>query len=223
MNNNSLYNCILFKGLASHIVEGLMSNIFSKIKSFEQGDIIAYQDEEVSSLMIVLEGIVRGEMIDFSGKTIVIEEIEASRPLAPAFIFGKQNTYPVNIVSQTDSKILILPKDSFIKLLQSSEKILENYLNIISSRAQFLSRKLKFLSFHSIKGKFAYYLLDLAKNNNSNFITLPLSQNKLSELFGVTRPSLGRAIREMHNNGIIIAKGKHIQIINTFELYELMK
>jgi CRP-like cAMP-binding protein len=86
-----------------------------------------------------------------------------------------------------------------------------------------LSQKLKFLSFHSIKGKFAYYILNLAKNNNTNYITLPASQAKLAELFGVTRPALARAIREMHNDRLIRADAKNIQILNTFELYELMK
>ncbi|MDD4216071.1 MAG: helix-turn-helix domain-containing protein, partial [Bacteroidales bacterium] len=75
----------------------------------------------------------------------------------------------------------------------------------------------------SIKGKFAFYILNLAKNSNSNYVTLPFSQSKLAELFGVTRPSLSRAIRELHNDNIIRAEAKNIQIINTYELYELMR
>ena len=54
-------------------------------------------------------------------------------------------------------------------------------------------------------------------------IILPLSQSQLADLFGVTRPSLGRAIRELHNGNIIRADAKSIQILNRSELYELMK
>jgi hypothetical protein len=32
---------------------------------------------------------VKGEMTDYNGKTIKIEDIEAPRPLAVAFLFGK--------------------------------------------------------------------------------------------------------------------------------------
>jgi CRP-like cAMP-binding protein len=162
-------------------------------------------------------------MVDASRKVIVIEEIESPRPLAPAFVFGMNNLYPVNIVAQTETKIVKIPKAEFVKMMQRSDKLLINYMNNVSGRAQFLSQKLKFLSFHSIKGKFAYYILNLAKNNNRNLVTLPLSQEKLAELFGVTRPSLARAIREMHNDGLIRAEAKNIQILNTYDLYELMK
>lgn len=221
--NEVLNSCILFKGIAQEVIKSLLSSVFHKEKNYLAEDLIAYQDDIAHSLMIILEGTVRGEMIDYSGKTIVIEEMEAGRPLAPAFIFGKENKFPVNVIAKTDVKLMIIPKDSLITLMQKSDKILNNFLNIISNRAQFLAYKIRFLSFHSIKGKFSYYILDLAKNNQTNNIVLPLSQNHLAELFGVTRPSLGRAIREMHNDGIIHAKGKNIQILNTYELYELMR
>jgi CRP-like cAMP-binding protein len=221
--NNILTGCPLFRGLESQEIENVFEGIFFQTKVFHEGEIIAYQDERVEHLMIVISGIARGEMVDFSGKTIVIEEIESPRPLAPAFVFGMNNTYPVNIVSQTETTVLKIPKPEFVKMMQKSDKLLINFMNNVSGRAQFLSQKLKFLSFHSIKGKFAYYILNLAKNNNTNYVTLPASQAKLAELFGVTRPALARAIREMHNDRLIRADAKNIQILNTFELYELMR
>jgi CRP-like cAMP-binding protein len=221
--NNILISCPLFKDIEAEEIQRIFDKIFYQNKEYEINEIIAYQDEKVEHLIILLEGIARGEMVDISGKTIVIEEIESPRPLAPAFIFGINNTYPVNIVSQTNTKIVKIPKLEFVRMMQRSDKLLINFMNNVSGRAQFLSQKLKFLSFHSIKGKFAYYILNLAKNNNTNYITLQISQSKLAELFGVTRPSLARAIREMHNDKIIRADAKNIQILNTYELYELMK
>lgn len=221
--NQILAECPLFKGLDKTEIEYVFEGIFFQTKNFFEGEIIAYQDEEVEHLMIILNGIARGEMVDFSGKTVVIEEIESPRPLAPAFIFGSNNKYPVNIVAQTAATVLKITKQEFVKMMQKSDKILVSFMNNVSGRAQFLSQKLKFLTFHSIKGKFAYYILNLAKNSNTNYVTLPVSQSKLAELFGVTRPSLARAIRDMHNDKLILADAKNIQILNTYELYELMK
>lgn len=221
--NQILAECPLFKGLDKTEIEYVFEGIFFQTKNFFEGEIIAYQDEEVEHLMIILNGIARGEMVDFSGKTVVIEEIESPRPLAPAFIFGSNNKYPVNIVAQTAATVLKITKQEFVKMMQKSDKILVSFMNNVSGRAQFLSQKLKFLTFHSIKGKFAYYILNLAKNSNTNYVTLPVSQSKLAELFGVTRPSLARAIRDMHNDKLILADAKNIQILNTYELHELMK
>jgi DNA-binding FadR family transcriptional regulator len=51
---------------------------------------------------------------------------------------------------------------------------------------------------------------------------MPMSQEELAEMFGVARPSLGRAIREMHNDGLINASAKYIQIINKKALVDLI-
>lgn len=219
----ALQSCILFQKVHPTVIEELLSKVFHKTKKYEEGDIIFYQDEPVESLAIVVEGSVKGEMVEFSGKTIFIEELLPGRALAPAFIFGKDNNYPVNVVALQETSLLFFPKDSLLTLFQLNQKVLANYLNIVSNRAQFLAYKIRFLSFHTIKGKFAYYILELAKGSSDNNVVLPLSQSKLSELFGVTRPSLGRAIREMHNDKIIYAKNRDIQILNTYELYELLK
>jgi CRP-like cAMP-binding protein len=220
---NILERSVLFRGIPPEDIREIFSDIFFQVKEYPANSIISYQKEPVESLMIVLEGKVRGEMIDFSGRVIVIEEIESSRPLAPAFLFGEYNFFPVNIISQECSKILKIPKYEFIKMMQKSNILLTNFMDIISERAQFLSQKLKFLSFHSIKGKLAYYILDLSKDNQSQKIILPFTQSKLADLFGVTRPSLGRAMRELHNDGLIKSNGKNIEILKPKDLNDLIK
>ncbi|MDB4335171.1 Crp/Fnr family transcriptional regulator, partial [bacterium] len=178
--------------------------------------------EKVERLYILLSGSVKGEMVDFSGKTIKIEDIEPPRPLAIAFLFGKNNVFPVNIVSNIDSELLMLPKPSVLKLLQSNEVVLKNYLNAISNRSQFLSQKIKFLSFQTIKGKIGNYILQLS-GGKAGTITLPISQNSMAELFGVTRPSVGRGMRELHHDGIINASGKNLEILDVERLKGFLK
>ena len=95
-----------------------------------------------------------------------------------------------------------------------NEQILSNVMNNISNRAQFLSNKLRFLSFQSIKGKIAHYLLQLSKRTGNDEFILPKSQNELAEMFGVARPSLGRAMRELDKDGIIKAESKNVKIID---------
>ena len=95
-------------------------------------------------------------------------------------------------------------------------------MNIISSRAQFLSDKIRFLNFQTIKGKLAHYLLQLESSQQGEII-LTKSQEELATLFGVTRPSLGRALRDLHNDGLIEAKAKSILIIDRQGLMALLR
>jgi CRP/FNR family transcriptional regulator, dissimilatory nitrate respiration regulator len=218
-----LAKCSLFKNLKSVEVAGLLSKINFQKKKYSKEEVIAYADTEVVNLLIILEGSVRGEMMDYSGKTIKIEDIEGPNLLAPAFLFGNNNKFPVTIIANKEVVILSIPKPSFVNLLQLNEKILSNFLNNISNRAQFLSNKLRFLSFQSIKGKIAHFLLQLSKKTGKDEFVLPKSQTELAEMFGVVRPSVGRAIRELDRDKVILAEGKKIKILDKGKLVDFLK
>jgi CRP-like cAMP-binding protein len=219
----NIENCIIFRGLNPQQVDELLNSISFKEKKYEKNDLIAHSDDEVRELLIIVDGSVRGEMTDFTGKTIKIEDIESPRMLAPAFLFGINNRYPVDIVANMNSIIIAISKDSFLKLLQTNKLVLTNYLNSISNRAQFLSNKIKFLSFQTIKGKIAHLLLQIRQKSGSDEFVMPKSQNELAEMFGVARPSLTRAMREMHDDGIIYAEGKSIKILDKNRLSALLR
>src|SRR5690606_1988994 len=155
---------------------------------------------------------VKGEMIDYSGKTIKIEDIEAPRPLASAFLFGKENRFPVTVSANSDVQLMAIPVPEFLKLLQRNTQILINYLNNISSRSQFLSQKLHFLSFKTIRGKIAHFLLQQAGENLHSF-ELKTTQQQLSELFGVTRPSLARVMSEMQREKLFVVDRKTVTLL----------
>jgi CRP-like cAMP-binding protein len=219
----NLSQCIIFNGLKNSDIETLFESIPYKIKKFQKEDMIVQADAEVKNLLIVIDGSVRGEMTDVSGKTIKIEDIESPNLLAPAFLFGMQNRFPVTLVANKAVSILFIQKADFLKLMQSNTKILSNYLDNICNRAQFLSGKIRFLSFQTIKGKLAHFFIQLAnKSGNEEFI-MQKSQNELAEMFGVTRPSLSRALREMDKDELIHADGKHIKILDKEGLLDLLK
>jgi CRP-like cAMP-binding protein len=216
-----LTNSPVFKGLEPIAIENLLKNAHYQIKNVHAEQIIAQRDQECSSLIIIINGSVRGEMLDFSGKVLKVEDIHAPRPIAAAFLFGQSNRYPVDVISNEDTTLLIIPKDSVLKLFQQSDVFLKNYLNSISNRAQFLSQRIWFLSFKTIKEKLAQYILNLSKTDNK-MVLLPLTQKELAEYFGVTRPSLARALGELEKDGIIEAKGKEIKITNRNMLIQLL-
>ena len=212
-----------FIGVSPKELEELLSKVPFSVKSFSKGQTIAQREEEVRNLCIVLEGVVKGEMVDFSGKILKIEEIQAPRPIAHAFIFGEKNRFPVDVVAVNDVKILFISKPDMVRLLQINKVILNNYLNAISNRAQFLTNKLWFLSFKTIKEKVAHYLLNLSKSETRTSIVLPKSHQELAEFFGVARPSLARVFGEMQDEGIITINRREVAIVDKQKLIEMVR
>jgi len=172
--------------------------------------------------MILLEGSVRGEMTDFSGRMIKIEDIQAPKPIAGAFLFGSQNLYPVDIIANEHSVILKIFKDQFLKLLQLCPAVQLNYLNLISSKAQFLSNKIKFLSFKTLKGKITHYILQL-KGNKDGLVIIPQTQQAMADLFGAARPSVARAFGQMEIEGVLELNNRQIKVTDRNKLLAYLK
>lgn len=213
----------MFRGLKPDEIQALIERVGHSVKSFSKGQTIAQREEEVKNLCIIVDGSVKGEMVDFSGKILKIEEMQAPMPIAHAFLFGERNRFPVDVVALEDCKILFIPKADFMRLMQQNATVLSNYLNAISNRAQFLSNKLWFLSFKTIKEKIAHYLLNISRSESKTTIVLPKSHQELAEFFGVTRPSLARVFSDLEAEGVITVNRREINIINKGKLMEMIR
>jgi CRP-like cAMP-binding protein len=212
----------VFMGLMPDRLKTIFEGVHYQLRSFKKNEPVVHSGDECSSLVIVLSGSVKGEMADYTGKTIKIEDIEAPRPLAAAFLFGKHNHFPVTVIANNDVALIYIPKPEFLKLLQKDQRILTNYLNSISSRAQFLSQRIKFLSFKTIRQKIAHYLLELAGDRLA-VVELPLSQEQLAEFFGVTRPALARAMGELNEEKLIQVQRRTVRILDKQKMNDLLK
>jgi CRP-like cAMP-binding protein len=205
MKNSVLVKSPLFRGLTEAEIEALLNGINHRVKFYPSGTMAALSGEEISSVMIVLSGSMRGEMVDQSGRTIKIEDINPPQALAAAFIYGAGARYPVSVTANIDTELLIIDRGDYLTLMQQDKRVLANYLNVVCTKALFLSDRLKFLSFRTIKGKFAHYIISLP-GSSSGQVKIDKTQLELSEYFGVTRPSLARAISEMEYDGLISVK-----------------
>ena len=218
LSQNRLFKDVEFKNICT-----VLEEISYKKTVYRKEDIIAFEGDEVNGLYILLKGSVRGEMTNYQGKVVKIEDINGCQLLAPAFLFGGDTHYPVDIIANTDCECIYLSKMSLEKMLRKNEQVQANFRNIIATKTQFLSNKIKFLALQPIKGKIASYLLTRTRNNQKDSVDLPYSQDKLADLFGVTRPALTRAFRELDQDGIIKARGKCIRILKRKTLEDLIQ
>ena len=221
MNYSVLSQAPLFRGFTPEEIERFLLSVKYHVRNYKAGSMIAQNGEPVNSLMVILNGVVKGEMVDFAGRVIKIEDIPAPGALASAFIFGNKNKFPVNVITISDTELLIIDKPEFLKLLKTEVKILVNFLEMISNRSQFLSEKIKFLNFKTIKVKLAQYILQKAGKDRIS-VTFDMTQNDLSDYFGVARPSVARTLGEMEEEGFIIAKRKNIKILDRKGLSDLI-
>jgi len=203
----------LFVGFSENEIKQVLEHNEYKTTSYSKGDIVGLSGDTLKGISILLKGCVRGEMLDYSGKAITIEDIPSPKLLAPAFIFGKQAQLPVDIIATQDCEILFIPKSAFVKLMQTEARVLSNFLNIISGRAQFLAEKINFLNFKTIREKYLHFILNHYKQYGLRKFQIPQTQSQLAELFGVSRPALAKVISELNDEGLLCTKGRNVEIL----------
>ena len=204
----------LFKDISQQDINDIIRSVHHQVRNYKKSDVIIQEDDEYNSLIILLQGSITSEMMNADGQVLVIEQLQAPSTLAPAALFSSQTQIPVSIVATIDCKVLVIPRESTKQILAQNPIILTNFLRILSNRVQFLSQKMKMLQFQSLRCKVAQYILQQYRIQKNPNITLQKTQQELSEIFGVARPSFARVIRELHNEGIINSKGKNIHILN---------
>ena len=196
----NLNKSTIFKGLNENEISELLNQTNYYTKSFKNEEFVAFRGDKVEAYMLVLEGELVSEMQKVNGKVVKIETLLPYADIAPAFIFGVDNTFPIDLYATKDSKILYIPKNDLINILQKNKIILNNILNSFSNRTQFLSKKL-WLSNKTIEEKLATHILENLDKNNIWHIKKSISD--LANIFGVSRPSLSRVIARLVEENIL--------------------
>lgn len=190
----TLRETVVFNDLDEDTIKDILEKTKYEIKKYSLDEPIAFRGDEVKGLYIILKGTLITEMLTEEGNIIKIEELVPSDIIASAFIFGKNNSFPVDLSAKDEIEIFFVERKEFLKLLFSQEKILENFLNEISNKTQLLTSKIwNNFNNKTIKKKFCDYVKRNQKNNKFFIENL----GALAEFFGVERPSLSRVLSEL--------------------------
>lgn len=203
-----------FNGFDEETIAEILNTAHYNIIRYNKNSIVFRNGDLVKSLYIISKGSVRTEMLDSSGNIFRMEDIYINQVIGPGFLYGDSNLFPVNVVANNDTSIIVIPKESFEFILAKYPKLMVNYLNIISNKTQFLALRIKNVFLQSIEGKIAHFFLKKSKETNSLEFEIEGSQIWLAERFNVARPSVARVISKMKTKGIIDTKGRKVQILN---------
>ena len=189
-----LKETVVFNGIDEKTIKNILEKNKYEIKKYSPNESIAFRGDEVRGLYIILKGTLTTEMLTEEGNVIKIEELVPSDVIASAFIFGKKNSFPVDLNAKDEAEILFIERKEFLKILFSEEKILENFLNEVSNKTQLLTSKI-WNSFNNktIKKKFCDYV----KKNQKDSLFSIQNLGALAEYFGVERPSLSRVLSDL--------------------------
>ena len=203
MEPHILLQMPLFQGITEETLLKFVLLHQHTLKSYKPGEFIAMQGDIYRSLYILCNGTVRTQMVSAEGKQLTIETLKAPQLLAPAFVFASENRFPVNIEAKEKCEILVINKNIFLEFLHQHPTVMHNFLQLVSDRTLFLSKKLNAFALQSLKSRTLNYL---------RMHGTILNQQEVAQILGVARPSLARALSELASEGCIRTEGREIRI-----------
>ena len=217
----ALQQCPLFEGFTAKDIEQMMDNIPYRLVRFEKKELFLSAGTPCKYADIVVTGEVIARMEGPSGKYMQITSKPVGSLLASAFIFGKNNIIPVNMMASKPTTILRMTPNSMQVLLNIDERFRFNFIQLLSAFCDNLARKVRMLTLHTVREKVAIFLIEQARLNNSDNIILQKSRQEIAESFAIQKFSLQRCLKEFAAENIIQLNGKQITILNKNKLMTL--
>ncbi len=211
---------VLFRDLQAETLRALFLDPRAEALDFFAGETIYDQTRYRKSLGVVLSGKTEVQT-GHADHTVILNQLTPPILFGAAGLFQEGEEYITRIVALEKTRILFIPQDLLTEVMRRDFKLVENYLVFLSQRIRFLNRKISSFTQPQAENKLARYLLDISAEQNSIFITLPVSLQDVAKILNLGRASLYRALDTLEESGYIQRRNKRITIQNQQALESL--
>lgn len=213
MNNfETVKECTIFKNFSIDEIIEIFSVISFYEKDYKKNDIILAENTKVEYFGIISNGKIALSNFDYFGNRNILNVFEKGDSFAEALV-SLEIQIPHEVISLTDSSIVWIEYKSLSKSLYY-QKILNNLLNIISTKNLILNKKLQILSKRTTREKILEYLSNQKKalSLDSNF-EINLNRNEMADYLALDRSNLSRELGKLKKEGIIDFKKNKFKLL----------
>ena len=197
----------LFNGITPEDRKTMLGCIGYHIGTFQKGDIVAFEDENIKHIGILLSGAVDMVKEDLWGNKTMLVRMRKDELFGETFACGEDNLSVVTFMVSEDAKILFIPFDRVMHSCTMAcvfhHRLIENMVHIIADKNRDLMRKVEVVSKRSIREKLLTYLSIQAQAQESRYFEIPLGRVELAEYLCVDRSALTRELVKMKDDGLI--------------------
>lgn len=200
-------NSPLFDGVAPEDRKAMLGCIGYHIGTFRRGDVVAFEEENIRHIGIILKGCVDMVKEDLWGNKTMLVRMRRDELFGETFACGSDNLSVVTFLVSEDAQILFMPFDRVMRscsmACQFHHRLIENMVRVIASKNRDLMRKVEVVSKRTIREKLLAYLSVQAQIQKSRYFEIPLGRVELAEYLCVDRSALTRELVKMKEDGLI--------------------
>lgn len=207
LDTSFLIKTPLFAHVPPQELLGRMGCLGGIVRHFEKGSYIHYAGDIVTTVSLVLSGLVQIEYIDVWGSRTLLGQTEPGSLFAEAYACTSGEPLQVNVLAAEDTTVLMMDLQKVTHTCSRScpqhQQIIENLLHILARKNLALSRRILHTSAKSIRGRVLSYLSFLTTTQKTAVITVPFNRQEMADYLSVDRSALSSELSKMQKEGIL--------------------
>jgi|GEM_PF-355644 len=194
-------------------------------KEFLRGEYIFKEDTFSRGIYIVRKGKIKIFQTGEAGKQSIVYFYRKGDFFGHRPILANE-THPVSAVAIDNVVVSFISKELFLKLLQKSDNLARELLNNLSKEFSVWVNKMTVFTQFNLKKRVALTLLILhnvyQRSVSSGKVVISIGREDFASYVGTAKETLVRMLRHFKDDGIIVANGTNITIINMKGLLRLI-
>lgn len=197
----------LFAGIEPGDMEGMLGCIGYHVRSYQKGEIIAFEEENINHVGVVLEGTVDMIKEDVWGNRTMLLRTYPEDVFGETFACGEDSLSVVSFTASRDCRVLFL---SFCRVMHTCthacvfhQTLIENMVRLIARKNRELMRKVEVVSKKTLREKIMAYLSIQAQSQGKKQFEIPLGRVEWAEYLCADRSALTRELAKMQEEGLI--------------------
>jgi CRP-like cAMP-binding protein len=193
-----------------------------KVNNYGRRDVLVQEGDVADSFHIVLDGRAAVRVTTPAGENAIVNILGPDDHFGEVSLLG--GTDPrrtASIMALEKMRTMSIPAGVFRDLKDRNPRLEQLVSSILARRVEQLSAQLVESMYDSLERRVSRRLASLAEiyPSTSGAVTIPLTQDELSQLVGGARPSVNQVLRRLVDDGVIGVGRGRITIPDNEALY----
>ncbi len=187
----------LFRKTSDGLVDDLLAT--SAVSTVPAGRQIYAEGDACSAIAFLLSGDLRVYKIGQNGREITLYEIGPGETciLNASCILSGQG-YPAYASAQTDARLLLVPSDTFRRLVEQHQEMRDFVFALLSRRLSGVMELVEEIAFARMDDRLREYLVEKSENGR-----LEATHQKIANDLGTSREVVSRLLKDLERRGQI--------------------
>lgn len=208
---HGIVNGELFEALSASTHEALLRA--GRPRKFRPGEVVFHQGDPCDSLFLLRRGRVSVNVLTPDGDDVTIALIAAPDAFGEVGLIRPDHHHTATVVALDEVHVLSVVAARFHDLRTDHPDLTEWLLSTLTQRLERMSELLADALFLDAEHRVARRLLDCRCSFGIEAgDPLPLTQDDLAAMAGVSRPTTNRVLRHLEDQGVVRLGRRHITI-----------